>query len=643
MADLTELQFVGDWRVVIQSRDASWEQRVVIDAAEGGSHVVGGVGSTLDIYGVGQTPWTLRIQHNPGSGWAESWVKLGARAATDSAITQVVESEDTTTASSDRDFNDLIIRLEKLGMLALPSTPFAVWPATLQMMPEGIFEAALGRYLLAVRVENVWTQPWPAGAAVGLTTRCRQWLATAGVTVADNWSADDQAACGQRVVGGAVEVGALQPWQSSLIYFKVDVSGARVQKHNVEVEVVRPQAEDLGHLNKRSRGPISVSRTAYDTQKSVFTAESDRGTLTAAIKEIAVDYNTLRRAVTNARDLFRSTRGSGGSGGSGGSRCSPAEIEHLRERLRAFIDGKDVDICGIWRELECCCAGGDRGGDDGSWVGSGGGDISFFAFPTVVDYRVDYALPFAGQFGPIPYDDPFWKILLIIIAIILTIAAFISAAADLANRSDDTVIGTVTRTVLNALAASPATPPVSTDPGSVDAAVVTLNGSRSQTPAMFSFLDAAGDEVNTTPIVSAGGRIDTAGASLTNLQLDQIFQNLANNPADPTAGGAALLFKSGARTGVTLGVLAGLMPIASRSNGTTIFFLNQLLIVPDPMAPTPIGRPGDSGSLWLQRGTNAVVGLNHAGPDDPAGGVATSFAIANRIEDVLMTMGIRFA
>ncbi len=41
--------------------------------------------------------------------------------------------------------------------------------------------------------------------------------------------------------------------------------------------------------------------------------------------------------------------------------------------------------------------------------------------------------------------------------------------------------------------------------------------------------------------------------------------------------------------------------------------------------------------MWLQQGTNAVLGLNHAGPE------SGDFATACRIEDVLQALGIRFA
>ncbi|HEX3872819.1 MAG TPA: hypothetical protein VHW26_01655 [Solirubrobacteraceae bacterium] len=648
MTDLTELELTGDWRVVVESQNAAWNQRVVVSDAEGGTHTVGGVGSQFDVYGLGQDPWRLEIQHDPGSGWAASWVRFGARTTTPTSISQVIESEDTTTPTSDRDFDDLVIRLDKLGMVDQPARPFAVWPASLQMMPEGIIEASLGRYLLAARVRNIFTDPWPAGAAVGLTARCRAWLAASGIQVIDAWSEADLAAVGQQMLGGGVVVGPLAPWASALVYFKVDVSAAAPRKYQVEVEVVAPGPEDLGHLNKRARAPMMVSRTTYDSQREVFVSACDHGTLTAAVKEVQADRNTLLRAVATARRLF----GSGGStsgpaGGPGvGPGCDPRDLDLLRRRLRAFLDGHDDDVCGIWGALEACCGGCGGDGDDGggSWVGTGATGLEFFVFPTLVEYRVDYAVPFDGQYGPIPYDDPWWKLLLLIIAIILAVAAAVSAAADLAAHSDNAVIGKLTRSVLNALSASPASPPVSADPGSVDVAVTTLDGNRTLTAAIFSYLDAGSGEMNTTPVVALDGHIDTSGATLTNAQLDQIFQNLADHPSDPAAQAAVEVFKSGARTGLTPALLGSLAPVAPRTNGTTIFLLNQLMIVPDPALPVEgHSRPGDSGSLWMQRGTNAIVGLNHAGAFDPDAGPGTGVAFANRIEDVMSAAGIRFA
>ena len=62
-------------------------------------------------------------------------------------------------------------------------------------------------------------------------------------------------------------------------------------------------------------------------------------------------------------------------------------------------------------------------------------------FPLSSRYEVIPRVPFPGQYGPIPFDDPWWKVLLLIIAIILLIAAALSEATDVAYNDEDLVIG----------------------------------------------------------------------------------------------------------------------------------------------------------------------------------------------------------
>lgn len=644
MADVTSMSFVGDWRITVVSRNAGWAQRVTASGTSAATVVLNGApGASIDVFGNGQTPWTLRIEHNDGSsGWQPSWLRPSS-SISGLRLEYRVESEDVTTASSDRDFNDLVIQLEKLGAVSQPVPPFAIRPETLQAMPEGIFEATLGRYFMAVRISNIFTVAWPASARVGLSDRCRTWLAAAGVTVVDSWSANEQASLGQTVVAGRVMVGALEPWASKLIYFKVDVSSAQVRKHDVELQVDSDAgAERTALISRKAKAPIQVSRTTYDPTKGAFVSNCDVGTLTAAIKEMVVDLSTFKRAMGNARRLVRGGVIPGASGMPGAAACDPQALERVRNRLRAFLDGKEVDLCAIWREIACCCAGGPkRPGDGGEdWIDVKDPGLTFFVWPTVIDYTIDYRPPFAGQFGPFPYDDPWWKVLLIILAIILSIAAAISSAADLANRSDDVVIGSLTRSIMNPQSSAPATNPLPTDPGSVDAAVVTLNGNRSLTTALFSTLDAqSGEFFTATPIVGLDGRIDTPGTFLTNAEINAIFQNLADNPADPAAQAAVRAYKTGARSGLALGVMSSLAPVAPRSedDGSTVFFLNQIVFAQDADTSDALSCPGDSGSLWFQQGTNAVIALNHASP-----GTGLS-ATACRIEDVMNQLGIRFA
>lgn len=640
MAEITELTFVGDWRITVVSKSAGWNQRVATSGSSAGTVFVDGVpGQTLDILGNGTAPWVLRIEHNDGStGWQPNWLRATSSIA-GVRLAMTIISEDITTGTSG-DFNDLIIRVDKLGAVSQPVPPFAIRPETLQAMPEGVFEATLGRYFMAVRVTNIFTHPWPASARVGLSPRSRAWLAAGGVNVVDAWSANERAALGQTVVNGRVAAGGLPAWESRLIYFKVDVAAAQVRKHRVELQVDSDfGAEATELISRKAKAPIQVSRTTFDASTNIFTSRCDAGTMTAAIKELTVDYNSFKRALGDARRFIR------GGGGGGGSTtptqgCDPRKLEQIRAQLRAFLEGKNVDICAVWRDLACCCAGGthDDGCDD--WTECRGPGISFFLWPTKIDYTIDYRPSFAGQFGPIPYDDPWWKALLILIAIILTIAAWASSAADLANRGDSVSIGFLTGSILNALSARQAVDPVSTDPGTIDAAVVTLVGNRDLTPGVFTELDAqSGEFFTTTPIVALDGTIDTPGTFLTNAQIDAIFQNLANNPSDPAAQAAVRAYKSGARSGLGLGVMSSLVAQYPRLNddGDVLWLMNQVAFRQDADTTDSLSCSGDSGSLWFQQGTNSIIALNHAGTDDG------TTAGACRIEDVMNQLSIRFA
>lgn len=642
MADLTELSIVGDWRIRVRSKNAGFQQRVqALGTAVGNEQLAGVPGYTRDIYGNGQVPWRLKIQHNDSNtGWQDSWVREAAPPGGGpppvGTITRVIESEDLTTPTSDRDFDDLVVELQKLGMVAQPSRPHAIHPATLTMMPDGVFEATLGRHFMAVTVRNIWTRDWPAGATVGLTARSRQWLLAGGVRVIDGWSAGDQQTFDQQMTAdGRVVVGALPAWETRVVHFKVDVADAAPRKHQVEVDV----AEPLTHINRDARAPMMVTRTTYDATQGVFVSQCDRGRLVAAIRELTVDYNSLKRAVFRARELFGGGgttpsgpggAGGGAPGGKGRDGCSPAQLEDLRRRLLAFIKGEAIDLCQLLRDLQCCCAsGGGRppgsGDDGGTWGGEAITGLEFIALPSIVDYRVEYSPAFGGQFGPLPFDDPWWKVVLAIIAILLSLGAAASAAADLANKSDDVVIGTVTRTLMDDL---------------VDAAVAELNGNRALTTAIFSYLDARSGEANTVPLTSLGSHIDTLGSTMSNAEIDAAITAFNSDPADPAAQAGVRVFKSGARTGLTFGRMQRVGPVNRDDNddgvGDTLF-QNQLFIEEDPAFPNGVSNSGDSGALWIHMDTLRVVALNHAGSR------ATNEAMGSRIEDVIARMAIRFA
>ena len=81
------------------------------------------------------------------------------------------------------------------GMMIV-GRPFAAWPATLQVMPEGVLDAGFGRFFVGVRVANGSAQAWPA-TEIHISARGRRILAAAGISVSDGWSSGDGAAVGQ--------------------------------------------------------------------------------------------------------------------------------------------------------------------------------------------------------------------------------------------------------------------------------------------------------------------------------------------------------------------------------------------------------------------------------------------------------------
>ena len=54
--------------------------------------------------------------------------------------------------------------------LTIVGRPFATWPATLQMTPEGLLDSGLTRFFTGVRVSNTSSQAWPATQTKGMAT-----------------------------------------------------------------------------------------------------------------------------------------------------------------------------------------------------------------------------------------------------------------------------------------------------------------------------------------------------------------------------------------------------------------------------------------------------------------------------------------
>lgn len=594
------MTFRGRWRVTVTGREAAWDQRVRItgSANADGTHP-GVVGTSFEVEG--EQPWKVTIEHNDGSGWAESLIRpVSGIFGIDIFVT--LYSEDMVD-QPDGDYNDLVVEVRKVGpIIEVPIRPYAVRTDNFQMMPDGIFESFLGRYYMGVRVKNTWAYDFPADQLLDISQQSRSILASQGIQVIDSWDGRELESLGQRMSGRRVVLGPLKLFESKTVYFKVDCANAQARKHSVEFECLRPASPDPANPDRKAAKKIYVSKSYYDDVTKEMVAECPQGKLRMKLRKVLIDGKSAKRA------MKRVTRG---------RPKPPVTIDELRRILETLESGKRIDLCRILKILQCYCECRDvfdrRPGSRGRYEFD-----DFFLWPLEFTYTVETP-PYGGKYSPLPFDDPWWKIFLLILALILWIAATISNAEDLAYHDDDILIGTLERWQQN----------------DVDAAVCLLNGNRSlPAGAAFHYLDAQTGEVSTDPLDAMDSEIAITGQTLSNNDLDNLIA--AGNVDD------LRVFKSGARTGLTHGQIAGVTadPFTRDEDGT-LFSIPQVRIVEDPTRPMTIRGQGDSGSVWITsneiNGSRRIVGLHHSGSD------ANNTGTASRIEDVMNALNIRFA
>jgi hypothetical protein len=584
----------GKWRITVASRSADWDQRVVINGSANADGPHPGVaGTVFDVEG--ESYWTLSIEHNDGSGWAESLLQPGPIAVNGTNIHFTVDSEDIVDQPNG-DYNDLIIEVNKIGpIIEIPIRPFAVRPENFQMMPDGIFETYLGQYYMGVRVRNIWGKDFSADQMLDITEQSRTILAGQGIQIIDSWEASELESLGQRMNGRRIVIGALKQFESTTVYFKVNCANARANKYSVEFICLRPTMPDPNSPNRKASKKIFVSHSYLDELTKEMVAECPEGKVRMKIRKVLIDRASARRALTKIIQTHPNP---------------PIDRVDLNRLLQAIETGKRIDICRLMKVMRCYCECKDVCGRGGNGRGKNPYD-DFFIWPIEFSYTVETA-PFDGTFSPLPYQDPWWKVLLLILAILLLIAAAISESEDLAYHDSDIVIGTLERWQSN----------------DVDAAVCLLNGNRSlPSDSSFHYLDAQSGEVSTVPLDAMDTDISISGGTMTNTEIDAL---IAAGDLDDLR-----VFKSGARTGLTMGQISYLTPPWTRGEDGVEFNLPQLHIIQDPDQPMPLSNHGDSGSVWIHRNSRRIVGLNHSG----TGGDS---ATASRIEDVMDALNIRF-
>lgn len=223
------------------------------------------------------------------------------------------------------------------------------------------------------------------------------------------------------------------------------------------------------------------------------------------------------------------------------------------------------------------------------------------------EYRVVPNPPYSGQFGPLAFEDPWWKVVLIVLAALLAAASIIYDYIS-AGQDPNFVIGTIeaksARTSSN-----------------VDATIALLNGSRGTD---LDVLDAQNDDRNNALPID-GGLGGTAAIDRTD--------NGDRGIMDPVMGN--VVFKSGARSATTRGVVMSIMD----ADVDGIAYTNQVWVM-QLASPNdqPLSQGGDSGSVWVDLLARRPVALNFAGPTSDDG----SNGIGNPIRDVVELFDIHF-
>lgn len=598
------IQLFGRWHLKVTKAVHNWENRFRIDGASSGNGVYPptvGLEVTAD-----GAAWLLTAEyHEPGAGpWKPSDMMIdpGLERV---AIRAMIGAEDPLPS---RDFEDIQWDAAYLDgtMLEIPYRPYAVRPDDLVQMPDGIFETALGNYYMAVRVINRWGLPFTENHVLDITPASRAELAMRGIHVSDAWSQAELAALGQTQNGTGMVLGPLSPGAARTVYFKVDVSGAPPRKHEVEF-ICRNMAgmADPDHPARRVRKQIFVSRTMLDPSTGEIVSEVQEGTLRFRLREFAFDRETAHAGRRRCRKPAP-------------RRPDSAARDRLRQALQNLLDGKAIDPCVIQELLACYCSHGPGGGGGGNRPDprhpSDGRFCydPFYLFPTKFSYTVTPREPFDGQYGPIPYDDPWWKVLLLIIAVLLLLAAALSEATDVAYHDEDLIIGQLDRWQRD----------------DVDAALCRLDTDRSL--GFSQVLDAQSDEDNQNFVNALDGLVTLAGPIMTKTEVEAILTLPSDDPQ-------RRVFKSGATTGLTHGVMRTL---AMDGHDSATWNIEQLIIDRDSAFGEDVSIPGDSGSIWVHTETLRPVALNHSGSRDENGNPTGETAWASLLEDVFAAMGV---
>ena len=255
---------------------------------------------------------------------------------------------------------------------AIQNRPFATEPITGMMLPDGLFAAGIGKQNINAYFEN-------AGSAVAGAQVYVESVSNPNIVVTP---------ATYYLASAAHDVSHLFAWEA-------DFTNAPAGKHLVSFIVQTP----AGH--QRIIKKIFVTKVGFDPSTKSFTVTAPEGVMSVAFESMV---------------------------GSGQSCCGPR---------------KSGDCCCACDEPKATAtnprltAGAKQSGPENVLTylvdGLKANNPDFeFCLPGYLLEKVHAAVsptpPYAGQYGDLPFQDPFWKALLCLLALLLLIAAAIAEA-----------------------------------------------------------------------------------------------------------------------------------------------------------------------------------------------------------------------
>lgn len=595
------INLYNKWRLEVLEAIHSWENRYVISGASIGNGTYDPVvGNVQQIDG---NAWQIDAQHQPPN---ENWVSSPMKQEVVTGMEHVnlhliIGAEDPLPVE---DYKDIRLSAIFLGgkMIEVPYRPYAVRIADLEQMPDGIFEAKLGQYYMGVRVKNIWGIPFTSDNVFDISEESRADLFQKGIQILDSWTQEELDVLGQEVTSQGIKIGHLIPEQSRTIYFKIDVTNAQAKKYEVEFICRNIKGmTDPNHSGRKTSQQIFISRMEYDSTTNSYHFDLPQGRMVLGIDKVAIDEKGYKESVKAAKNKCKKEN-------------QKPDVKELRAMLKSLLSGKDIDICEVQRLLSCYCHSSDDGRNPKDLFCYN----PYYLILTKMNLKIFPKAPYSGQFGSIPYDDPWWKVLLAIIAAILALLGGAEEGAQAAYEDEDLIIGKLDDFERHQL----------------DAALCRIDTSREL--KFRTVLDAQSDEDNVIPVIddNLDGLIEISSDFLTKDEIDNLIME-AEESGDMSG---LKVFKSGAKTGTTIAQIGEwvspwqrcdldeaekeLDPDCSEHPEKITRFDDEdrptlrFEVMEGGDANSLISNRGDSGSVWVHFDSKRPVALNHSGNRD---------------------------